>query len=151
MTVAPEDDWTPVARSSREAVATIVLPDESFELEDLRELARSLGEVGFPVLVAESASQRRSIVAAAAIPVVIHVAPIVKDLLVGVTATATWDAIKSAFGRLRRRGDQAGASELIIDLQVQSDHLVASARGPAAEAVAEVARILAERGRQAGD
>src|SRR5713226_7287751 len=127
VTLTPEDDWTPVARSVRDPAAVIVLPDESFELEDLRQLAHALEDAGLPVLIAESTAQRRVIVDPLAVPVVIHIAPVFKDLLVGLAASASWDAIKAAFGRIRRRGKQSEQSELTIDLRVQTEHLVASA------------------------
>lgn len=149
MTLTPEDDWTPVARSTRDPAAVIVLPDQNFELEDLRQLAVALEDAGLPVLIAESAAQRRVIVAPLAVPVVIHVAPALKDILTGLAASASWDAIKAAFGRIRRRGQQAEPSELTIDLRVETDHLIASARGPATEALGEVARVLADRANQA--
>ena len=145
MTLTPEDDWTPVARSARDPAAVIVLPDESFELEDLRQLAQALEDAGLPVLITESTAQRRVIVDPLAVPVIIHVTPVFKDLLVGLAASASWDAIKAAFGRIRRRGKQVESAELTIDLRVETDHLVASARGPATEALAEIARLLVDR------
>ena len=143
----PEDDWTPVARSTREPVASIVLPDESFELEDLDELARALEEAGLPVLIAESPAQRRLIVSPQEVHVVIHVA---KDVLTGVAASAAWEGVKAAFARLRRRGHRADASELTIYVEIRTDRLVASARGPATQALAEVAQAFVDRANHAG-
>jgi hypothetical protein len=141
------DDWTPVARSNLDPVAVVEVPDASFELEDLRELARSLEDAGLPVLVAESPAQRR--VVEQLVPIVIHISPALEAVLDGVAAAAAWDAIKAAFTRIRRRGDRDAPSELTIELRVESDHLLASAKGPAAQALAEVARSLANRPNQA--
>jgi hypothetical protein len=150
VTVTPEDDWTPVAQSSGDPVAVVVLPSETFELDELRSFARSLEDAGFPVLVAESADQRRIfILALAVVPIIIHISPAMLNVLEGVAASAAWDGIKSAFDRLARReqpGDAGEPSELTIDLQVDGNHLVASARGPAAEALAELARELSRHG-----
>jgi hypothetical protein len=137
-----EDDWTPVASSHREPVAVVVLPDETFDLEDLDGLARALDAAGLPVQVDESTEQRRLVPVPLVLPVVIHVAPAVHDLLIGVAASAIWDGVKAAFARLRPRGEPSDASELTIDLDVRGEHLRAHARGPASEAVAEVARAL---------
>ena len=148
MAVTPSsDDWTPVARSNIDPVAVIEVPDASFELEDLRELARSLEDAGLPVLVAESPNQRR--VVEQFVPIVIHIPPALEAVLEGMAASAAWDAIKAAFARIRRRGHRNDPSELIIDLRIESDHLVASAKGPAVQALAEVALGLANREGQA--
>jgi hypothetical protein len=141
------DDWTPVARSNLDPVAVVEVPDASFELEDLHELVRSLEDAGLPVLVAESPAQRR--VVEQLVPIVIHIPPALEAVLEGVAAAAAWDAIKAAFTRIRRRGERDSPSELSIDLRVESDHLLASAKGPAAEALAEVALSLANRPDQA--
>jgi hypothetical protein len=142
-----EDDWTPVARSADDPVAVVVVPDQCFELDDLRELTRVLGEAGLPVVVAESPGQRRVIPVDAVVPIAIHVSPVLKELFIGVAGTAAWDGIKGAFGRLRRR--QAESPELTIDVQIESGRLSASARGPATEALAEVARRFVEQAGQA--
>jgi hypothetical protein len=99
------------------------------------------------VLVAESPAQRR--VVEQLVPIVIHISPALEAVLEGVAAAAAWDAIKAAFTRIRRRGDRDAPSELTIELRVESDHLLASAKGPAAQALAEVARSLANRPNQA--
>jgi hypothetical protein len=137
------DDWTPVAQSNLDPLAVVEVPDSTFELEDLRELARSLGDAGLPVLVAESPSQRR--IVEQLVPIVVHIPPGVEAVLQGVAASAAWDAIKAAFARIRRRGDRDAPTELIINLRVENDHLLASAQGPAAQALAEVAQALAKR------
>jgi hypothetical protein len=149
MAVTPlSDDWTPVARSDLDPVAVIEVPDSSFELEDLRELARSLEDAGLPVLVAESPAQRR--VVEQLVPIVIHVPPALEAVLEGVAASAAWEAIKAAFGRIRRREHRNEPSELIIDLRVESgDNLIASAKGPAVQALADVALGLVNRADQA--
>jgi hypothetical protein len=149
MAVIPlSDDWTTVAQSNLDPVAVIEVPDSSFELEDLRELARSLADAGLPVVVVESPAQRR--VVEQLVPIVIHVPPALEAVLEAVAGAAAWDAIKAAFARIRRQGHQNEPSELIIDLQVESgDKLVASAKGPAVQALADVARSLANRADQA--
>ena len=146
--IPSSDDWTPVARSNLDPVAVIEVPDARFELDDLRELARSLEEAGLPVLVAESPAQRRAV--EQLVPIVIHVPPALEAVLAAVAGAAVWDAIKNAFARIRRQGHQNEPSELIIDLRVESgDNLVASAKGPAVQAAAEVAMSLANRAGQA--
>jgi hypothetical protein len=121
MTEAWQEDLTPVARSTRDPVATIVLPDQSFELEDLRELAESLDRAGLPVTVAESASQRRLLDPNVVTPLVIHVSPTVHDVFVAFAGGAAWDGVKMAFGRLRRTGDAEQADELTADVEIQGD------------------------------
>jgi hypothetical protein len=141
--ILSSDDWTPVARSDLDPVAVIEVPSGSFELDDLRQLARSLEDAGFPVLVVESPAQRR--VVDQLVPVVIHVLPTVKVVLVGAAGSAVWDAIKAVFGR-RRREHQEEPSQLKIDLRVESGgSLLVSAKGPAAQALAEAARALASQ------
>jgi hypothetical protein len=147
ITRTTEDDWTPVARSTGDPVAVIVLPDESFELEDLRELARAFEQAGLPVLIAERAVQRR-VVPLVVVPVVIHFTPALQAVLVGVAGSAAWDGIKVAFARIRFRGERTSPSELNIDVQIHSDRLIASAKGPATEALTEVARKFVDRAAQ---
>lgn len=150
MEFAIEDDWTTVARSDQEPRAAIVLPDESFELEDLRELARALEKAGLPVLIAESPSTRR-VVDHASLSVLIQASPIFRDILTGVAASAAWDGVKAAFGRLRRRGEPTEAPELAVDVRVQVQNVVVAASGPVTQAITEVALSLAESAKAQAD
>lgn len=139
----PDDDWTPVARSAGAPVATIVLPEEQYELEDLRELAAALEGAGLPVVVAESDTQRRIVGEIAHIT--IHVSPTLHDLFVATAGAAVWDGVKAAFGRLGRTKQSEDHADLIVDVEITSDRFHAFARGPAAEAVAEAAKAFTER------
>jgi hypothetical protein len=146
-----DDDWTPVARSDGDPVATVVLPDANFALEDLRELARELGEAGVPVLVVESPEQRRIIIAAPlVIPIIIHLGPVLEEVAVGVLASAAWEGIKGAFGRLRRRDARGDPAELVVDVRIQGDRFAAHACGPAADAVAEALGKFVEDAQRTG-
>jgi hypothetical protein len=143
MGLAEEADWTTVARSIQEPAAAIVLPDETFELDDLRELARALEDAGLPVLIAESPSTRR-IVDHASVSVLIQASPVFRDILTGVAASAAWDGVKAAFGRLRRRGEAAQTPELSVDLRVRVENVVVAATGPVTQAITEVAVSLTD-------
>ena len=138
----PDEDWTPVARSASEPVATIVLPEENFDLEDLRELAAALERAGLPVVVAEADMQRRILELG---HIVIHISPTAHDLFIAAGGAAAWDGVKTAFRGLRRTGQAEDDAELTVDVEITSDRFRASAQGPAAEAVAEAARAFAER------